>query len=104
MRVLIGGCTVGGPSGVPDALMGYGEVNSRQFGFEIGEFAGLLRNTQPAVSDHRDARRVVSAILQTPQSRDDDITRIARADVANDSTHGEESKVCLVVAAHAPAR
>lgn len=77
VRVLIGGCTVGGPSGVPDALMGYGEVNSRQFGFEIGEFAGLLRDTRrpsattamPAESYPRYSRRRSPEMMTSRASR-----------------------------------
>lgn len=89
MRILVGGATMRRPPSVPDALVCNGEIDSGELGFEVGEFAGLLGNAQSAIGHDCDTCRIVSAVFQAPQSRNDDLTRVAGPDVTNDSAHEE---------------
>jgi hypothetical protein len=49
--------------------------------------AGGFRDGELAVVDRDDAAAVVSAVLQPPQSLDQEIDCLARTDVTDDATH-----------------
>ena len=61
-------------------------VRSEQ-GLQVGELAGLLPDLQLTAGDHRDAGRVVAAVLQPPQPLDHDLQGLLRPHIAHDSTH-----------------
>jgi hypothetical protein len=55
-------------------------------GVELGQLAGSLHHREATV-DHRDAGRVVPAILETSQTLEDDGERLVGAYVAHDAAH-----------------
>ena len=87
MCILLGRRSVGCPSRVPDAGMTCHRV-SRQRGDQLVDSAdGLTRCDLAIRSPDRQARTVVSSILQATQSLDQELGGICRSDRANDSTH-----------------
>ncbi len=95
--IFFGGTAVRGPAGVPDAV---GAIDGRfaNYFFEIAQLAGGAANFQLAREvDHRDSRRVVAAILELAQALEDYGHNLLRADVADNSTHGQRlSSVTLL--------
>ena len=86
--VLLGGTAVGGPPRVADADARRRSGRSRRTPLEHLDPAGGAPDWRPPRVEHRDARRVVAAILEPLQSLDDDVDRALVTDVADDSAHG----------------
>ena len=87
----VGGAAVGGPAGVADARGRRRQVLGLERLAQVGELAGPLLGDHPVSGDEGDTRRVIAAVLEPGQALHDDIQGLAidaRADVANDSTHG----------------
>ena len=75
------------PAGVSDTGRA-SDLVGRHVGFELGHTGGAACPAQLAVLVHRDAARVVAAVLEALQSLDEDRHDIAGADGADDATHG----------------
>ena len=87
VRVLVGCATVGRPARVPDARRG-GRERSLDAAGELLHLAGGASDVDSVlVIEQRDARGVVSAILQPAQSLDDDGAGRSPPGVADDSAH-----------------
>ena len=92
MRVRVGGVgyAVGGPARVRDA----GGARDRRRGiqrFELPDLAGRAHARELSVFQHRDAGRVVAAVLQRLEAGDEQGHDIALGDGSDDSTHGMAS-------------
>jgi len=61
-------------------------VSHFQLALELSELAGLLHDHDLTV-EQGDARGVVTAVLQTTESFEDDGERVVGPDVAHDATH-----------------
>ncbi len=87
MRVVVGGPAVGGPAGVPEAD---GAVDGplAEEALQHLDAPGGPPDLQPLRPDHRDARRIVAAVLEPPKALQDDVGRALGADVAHDAAHG----------------
>ena len=87
MRVFLGRAAVRRPSRVPDSDMALQRRVGQQMA-QIFELALGAANFQlAAIDDSCDAGRVVAAILQAPESREQDWVGLARSDVSNYSAH-----------------
>ena len=87
MRVFFGGTPVRGPARVPDAIRASQRLIADGF-FQIAQFSGRAPQFQaPVAVQHGDARRIVAAVFQPPQTIQDDRHRIAAADVSHNSAH-----------------
>jgi hypothetical protein len=87
MGIDIGRRPVRGP-----ARMGDAKVSGRRFGFQQAREAFInpplfLAQTQITIPHHGDARAVITAIFQPPQSFQQDGRDFFFADVSNDATH-----------------
>ena len=87
MRVFFRGPAVGGPPRVAEAIHA-GERLRLDGVFEVDQLAGAAADFDAAVLHHGDARRIVTAILESPQPVEDDGHNRLRPDVSNDSAHG----------------
>jgi hypothetical protein len=86
MRVAIARFAVRRPARVRDA--GCAFQLRGQLPFQVTHFALGFVDAELVVACTGDARRVVTAILETMQSLHEDRTRIALADITDDSAHG----------------
>jgi hypothetical protein len=86
MRVLLGRPTVRGPSRVADAD-GAGDGPLAQHRLQRLQPARGAPDVQPARVEHGDAGGIVAAVLETPETVDDDVHRALLADVPDDSAH-----------------
>ena len=87
MGVEVVGPAVGRPAGVrePDRRVGR-PVRDRRL--EVGELARLLLDEQVALLvDEGDPGRVVAAVLEPPETLDQDGARLTRAGIADDAAH-----------------
>ena len=86
MGVAVRRLAVGRPARVSDAC-----PSGRHFGdcgLQLAQFALSLHYGERAVAiNHRDARRVVAAVLKPLQSFEQDWAGRLKADVADDATH-----------------
>jgi hypothetical protein len=57
---------------------------------QLAEVADRANGGDLAVGEHRHAGRVIAAVLELLQAREQDLLHGALADVADDSTHGAE--------------
>ena len=87
MGVALAGLAVGGPARVPDADIARDRAFVQAAG-EIAQLADVATDRDLAILDDRDAGRIVAAILQPPQAFQDDLGRVARANITDDPTHG----------------
>jgi hypothetical protein len=90
VSITVGGAAVGGPARVADAGRTLGEPGDElllERLFQVGELAGTLRGEQLTVDDG-DAGRVIAAVLQPPQSVQNDVQGRAGAGIPHDSAHG----------------
>jgi hypothetical protein len=86
--VRVGRAAVGRPASVSDARAGRLHGIDLEQLFEARQLAGALADGDlAALIDHRDARGVVAAVLETPQTSDERLNRIVGADISDDSTH-----------------
>ena len=88
MGILFGGAAVRGPAGVADAE-GAVERDARAAllpGWPACRERGRLRAGRVGTA-HGDAGRVVAAVLEAPQTFDDDWNDLLAADVTDDSAH-----------------
>src|SRR5690606_41963044 len=81
-----GGLAVRGRGVLAQAVPAIGQVAGQQR-FQIGELAGTPANLDVAVVDDRDAGRVVAAILETPESFDENGEDRPLTDVPDDAAH-----------------
>ena len=103
VRVLLADAPVGGPAGVADA--GRGRAREQRDGpsaasparslspslaSQRGEVADGAHGLDVILGDHGDAGAVVAAVLQTLETAQQQFTRRALADVADDSAHPVE--------------
>ncbi len=81
--VLLGRLPTGGPAGVPDA---HATIPSRDGGLDLGHLALVLEHLQ-AIRCDRYADRIVTAVLQAPQSIQQDVLSHPLAGVTYDAAH-----------------
>ena len=84
--VLLGGPAVRGPPRVADAVLAFEWLRPDDI-LEAGQLAGAAPQIDRAVPHHRDARRVVAAILEPPQAVDEDRDNFFGSDVTDDAAH-----------------
>ncbi len=88
VRVLLGGPAVSRPSRVADAVLPLERIHRDHF-LEPSELARAAPQLDRAVAHDSHAGRIVSAVLEAPQSVDEDRKDLFLADVADDPAHGE---------------
>ena len=76
VRVLVRRAAVRGPARVADSREGFRQRAGLQLRDEVAQFARLLPGRNGAVGNHRNARGVVAAVLQAPQSFKDNVQGI----------------------------
>src|ERR1700754_509115 len=87
MCVLFGGTSVRGPTRVADSVSAVERTQTNRL-FEIAQLSFSTANLELVTFiDDRDARRVVTAILELPQPVDNERHDLFVAYVTNDSTH-----------------
>ncbi len=86
MRVHLGWLPVGGPAGMADAD-GPPWRLLLQNSLELSELADATSDLDAATAQQCETGRVVAAVLEAPQSLEDNARRILLADVSYDSTH-----------------
>ena len=91
--VALGRLAVRRPARVGDAVAA-AERLARQLLDQAVELAFGAPGLETAVLDHRDAGRVVAAVLEAPQSVDEQRNDLAGSDVADDSAHGPGWRSC----------
>ena len=87
MRILFRGPPVRSPSCVADSGVPLRRVGRDDRG-EVVELALRAHDLESAVLLHRDARRVVAAVLEPAQPIHQERERLPRTDVADDAAHG----------------
>ena len=87
VRVLVGGPAVRRPAGVADAQRAGGRLGA-DARLEVLQLPGRAHHVQRAAVHHRQPGRVVAAVLQLLQPRDQDGRRLLLTDVADDAAHG----------------
>src|SRR5690606_30136364 len=87
MGVLFGGTAVRGPAGVAEAVASL-ERAAGERRLEVDELPRAPADFDVAVVDDRDAGRVVTAILETPEPLDEDGEDRPLTDVPDDAAHG----------------
>ena len=105
MGVLFAGPAVGGPAGVPDAVEPVHRLQAQRL-LQVVELALAAADVQPAVlAHHRDAGRVVAAILQPLEPVHQDGHHCFLADVTDYSAHiSDRFRVCRCASACPPRR
>ena len=86
----------------PSPIVPAGSGSSVERGLELAQLARALAHGESAVHD-RDARRVVAAVLEPPETLDDDGERLVGPHVADDAAH-VRSSVTGVAATGDPGR
>ena len=86
MRVLLARPTMRGPAGVSDPGVSGGRMR-RDDGSQVVELAFGAEDIERSVFLDRDSRRVVPAVLEAPQAAHEERQRLARTDIADNSTH-----------------
>jgi len=90
MGVLLGRSAVGGPARVPDSHQPVRALDGQQF-LQCGELAPAAHQPRALAIGHRDAGRVITAILQSAQPVDENGSGFTLSDVTNDSAHSLSS-------------
>ncbi len=88
MRIGLGDAAVRGPAGVGDADDA-GEVLGPRGAFHLGHAADAAHAPDAAVQ-HRDAGRVIAAVLEALQALREEGDDVALRDGADDSAHGAD--------------
>ena len=86
MGVTLAGLAVGGPARVTDADVTFDGRFDQPVG-QVAEFSNVAADGDAAALNDGDARRIIAAIFQPAQPVQDDLGRVARADVTDDTTH-----------------
>src|SRR5207244_5830648 len=86
MGVLLSWTAVRRPTCVSDAVIARQRRRS-DHGFEIRELPGAAPKVDATVAHHGDAGRVVSSILEPPQSVNQDGHDVLRPDISNNPAH-----------------
>ena len=87
MRVFFGGTAVRGPARMADAIGAVERTQPNRF-FEVAQLAFSAADLEFVILvDDGDARRVVAAIFELPQTIDDQRHYLFVSDVTNNSTH-----------------
>jgi hypothetical protein len=89
VRVAVVRRAMGRPSGVAHAG-GPSDLAAGEFGVEVRDAAGLLRDLQTLRADDGDAGRVVPAIFEAAQAAHRHVQRGPRPDVPDDSAHADQ--------------
>ena len=92
MGVLLGRAAVRGPARVADAVLAVERVGLDGV-LEAGELPGAPAQVDGALPHHRDAGRVVAAVLEPAQAVDEDRDDRLGPDVADDAAHEDLSSV-----------
>ena len=92
MGVFLGGAAVGSPSGVPDTIATLKRLQADDF-FQVAQLPFRATDLQlvPIAGDG-DSSRVISAVLEPPQTLDNDRNDLLLADISNNATHAGYSK------------
>jgi hypothetical protein len=85
MRIAIAGFAMGGPTGMTDAYSCM-KILSDQGVFQISDLSFFLENFQPAVQQG-DTGAIISPVLKSFQTFQNNRVRLAGADVGYNSTH-----------------
>src|SRR5262249_13738458 len=85
MRIRVARLAVGGPARVTDADGAAEPLRQRRL--ERRDLADRLVHPEPAARDDGDARRIVAAVFQTVEAREQDRRRLLPSDVSDDATH-----------------
>ena len=88
VRILFRRPTVRGPTRVADAVFTNEGIRDDDL-FQVRQFARASSQVDDATGNDRNPSRVVAAILEFAQAVDQDRHDVLRADVADDSTHGD---------------
>ena len=87
MGVLFGGTTMSGPTGVSDAVGAIQRFIADDL-FQIAQFALGAPDLQSlAIAGDCDSGRVVAAVLESPETFDDDRDDLLFPHVSDDATH-----------------
>ena len=87
MSIFFGGTAVRGPARVTDAIGPFKGFEANRF-FQVAQLAfGAAQLKLIPVAGDGDTRRVIAAVLKSPQALDNDGNYFLFADVANNSTH-----------------
>ena len=86
MGVALARLAVGGPARVADADVAL-DRRFRQPRRQVAQLADIAADGDLPILDDGDARRVIAAIFQPPQPVHDDLGRVARPDVTDNTTH-----------------
>ena len=87
MSVFFGGTSVRGPTSVANAVAAVERLEADGF-FQIAQLAfGAAELQLVPVAGHGNSSRVVTAVLEPPQSLDDDRNHFLLTDIANNATH-----------------
>src|SRR5450756_2110144 len=84
--VLLGGPAVRGPPRVADAVLPFERLRPDDI-LEAGQLAGASPQVDRALPHHRDARRIVPAILEPPQAVDEYRDNRFGSDVTDNAAH-----------------
>jgi hypothetical protein len=87
MSIDIGGTAVSGPPSVANAEAASGQWFLSQQLLQIAKLACLFGDMQRLVCHDGNARRVITPVLETSQTLDNDVQRELLTDVPDDSTH-----------------
>lgn len=88
VSVRVGRGPVGSPARVPDTQMCDRNRILSQFSFEVAQLARLLAPLQPVLGPHGDTGGVVAAVFHATQRVDQDVLRMSRSGIPDNSTHG----------------
>jgi hypothetical protein len=87
MRVLVGGAPVSGPPRVADADIPPQRALAQE-PLQHLDPAGGAPDLEAVRAHHRDARRIIAAVLELLEPFDDDVDRALVSDIPHDSAHG----------------
>ena len=93
---------VGGPAGVADADGAAGQAVG-QLLLQHAELARGLADLEAVAVHHRDARRVIAAVLEAPEPLEQQPGGLPGSDVADDATHSRGGLSARVLAPRRPA-
>ena len=87
MAVHIAGFAVGGPAGMADAAATLGQGLQFQLFAQLGQAALALDHADATVQCQRDTGGVIAAVLQLFQTIQQNVLRVAFANITNNATH-----------------
>jgi len=94
MRILFRWTPVCRPPGVTDAVLSVDRIGRKHL-LEPGKFASASSDLYVAASNERKTRRVIAAVLQPPQTIDQNGNNRFGAEIADDAAHDVVMLLCL---------